>query len=317
MIVCSGSLPEFSLERNQSFIFDQVKEINALNRDVSFSFFFIRGKGAFGYLKNLKNLKKQIDIEKPDLIHAHYGFSGLLANLQRKVNVITTFHGTDINVTKYRIISRICHFLGSFSIFVSNDLLIKLNPHKNFAVIPCGVDFNIFRPIEMYLARQALGLTARRGYILFSSFFNNAIKNYPLAQKAKDLLDDENIEIIEFKGYSRQESSLLFNAVDVALVTSFSEGSPQFIKEAMACNCPIVTTNVGDVKDVINNTEGCFISSFDPADVAESISLAIEFSLLYGRTNGREKIMEYDNKIIAGEIYDIYKKVVENGNSNS
>lgn len=310
MIVCSSNMPEFSFERNQSFIFDQVKEVKALNRDVTFCFFFIEGKGVFGYLKNLKNLKNQIEVEKPELIHAHYAFSGLLSNLQRKVKVITTFHGTDINVTKYRIISKINHSLGSYSIIVSNNLHKRLNPSQKFIIIPCGVDSDLFQPLGMHFSRQTLGLSMNKIYILFSSFFNNAVKNYTLAQKAKDLLNDKNIEIIEFKGYSRQESSLLFNAVDAALMTSFSEGSPQFIKEAMACNCPIVTTNVGDVKWVLGNTEGCFITSYEPEDVAEKIKKALEFGQ---KTNGRGRIVELglDTRNVANKILEVYLKVTK------
>jgi teichuronic acid biosynthesis glycosyltransferase TuaC len=307
MIVCSGNMPDFSFEKNQSFIFDQVNVIKALNSNVTFSIFLIKGRGAFGYLKNLKNLKNEIDIEKPELIHAHYAFSGLLSNLQRKVKVITSFHGTDINVLRYRFLSKIVHYLSSYSIIVSPALYKKLNPINDYAIIPCGVDFDVFKPREMQLARQVLGLAAKKIYILFSSSFNNTVKNYPLAKKAKDLLHNKNLEIIEFKGYSRQESSLLFNAVDIALMTSFSEGSPQFIKEAMACNCPIVTTDVGDVQDVLDDTEGCYITSFDPEDVTMKLKMALDFNK---RTIGRQKIQRFDNKIIAAEVLAVYKKIL-------
>ena len=109
--------------------------------------------------------------------------------------------------------------------------------------------------------------------------------------------------------YKRHEVNFLLNACDLLLMTSIREGSPQVIKEAMACNCPIVSTEVGDVKDIIGNTKGCFITSHDPIDVAKKIQLALDFGK---RTNAREKIKHLDINIIADKINNIYKEVVRN-----
>ncbi len=104
----------------------------------------------------------------------------------------------------------------------------------------------------------------------------------------------------------------MLNASNLLLLTSFSEGSPQIIKEAMACNCPIVATDVGDIKEVIGNTEGCYITSFNPDDVAAKIKLALDFNK---RTNGREKIKPFDNELIAKKIYKIYTRIIEKTDS--
>ena len=97
------------------------------------------------------------------------------------------------------------------------------------------------------------------------------------------------------------------NAADLLLLTSLWEGSPNIVKEAMACNCPIVTTDVGDVRTVFGNIEGCFISNFDSDDVANKIERAILFGL---RTEGRKKIIdnELDSGSIAKKIIDLYQK---------
>jgi glycosyltransferase involved in cell wall biosynthesis len=99
----------------------------------------------------------------------------------------------------------------------------------------------------------------------------------------------------------------LLNAVDVALMCSFMEGSPQFIKEAMACNCPIVSTDVGDVKEIIKNVPGCYITSFELDDVVEKLRLAFAYGK---RTTGRGKIQHLDNNIIARKVVEIYKSSV-------
>jgi len=96
---------------------------------------------------------------------------------------------------------------------------------------------------------------------------------------------------------------IILNASDLLLLTSFYEGSPNIIKEAMACCLPIVSTTVGDVRATIGNTEGCYISSFDPVDVKENIEKAI----IYGkRTNGRGNIKFLNSKEISKRLFEIY-----------
>ena len=94
------------------------------------------------------------------------------------------------------------------------------------------------------------------------------------------------------------------------VLTSFHEGSPNVIKEAMACNCPIVATNVGDVEFIIGDTKGCYISDFDANDVAEKIKLALEFGK---KTEGRNRIIEFglDSRSVARKIIRVYKQVLK------
>ncbi len=218
--------------------------------------------------------------------------------------------GTCYNIFKNRIISAIVALLSHKTIFVSKKLFNKAYIKKGQNIIPCGVDFDVFKSLDKESARKAMNLCVRKKYLLFSSAFDNSIKNFKLLHAAQNLLRDDSIEIIELKGYSRDEVSLLMNAVDVCIMTSFSEGSPQFIKEALACNCPVVSTDVGDVREIIRDTEGCYITSFDPEDVANKIKMALEFGK---RTNGRERIKKLglDSESIAMEIIKLYKNVIQ------
>ena len=309
LVVCSGNAPDFEFSRHQAFIYDQIEAIKKQFEEIDFDTFFIRGRGIGGYLKQKSNLIERLKSNDFDCIHAHVAQSGLLANLQRRVPVITTFHGSDINVIRNRLISLATSFLSKKSIYVSENIRSKAiyTSKKNSLVIPCGVDLDLFKPIEKKEAKRVLNLKLSKKYILFSSAFKVKVKNSPLAEKALRLLNQKNIELLELKGYDRYEVSCLFSAVEVALMTSFSEGSPQFIKEAMACNCPIVSTNVGDVKEVIRNTDGCYITGFDPKEIAD----ALENILSSGkRTNGRDFIHLFDNRKIAQMIMNVYKSTV-------
>ena len=285
------------------FITEQADAIK--DKGIDLQYFFIQGKGLKAYMNSYSHLKKQIAVFKPDVIHAHYGLSGLFANLQRSVPLVTTFHGGDINYWKSRPFSLIAVNLSRYNIFVSFKLARKAHARKNYTVQPCGVDLATFKPIDKKLARQKLKLSPDQTYILFAASFNNWIKNIALARAAIEKTDHD-IHLIELKAYTRKEVNLLLNACDLVFMTSFMEGSPQIIKEAMACNCPIVSTNVGSVEEIIDHTAGCFLTSFDPEDVSEKLKLAIDFGR---RTNGSEKVAYFDNELIAERIISVYKLV--------
>lgn len=300
LVVCS-----INAGRISTFISEQVESLQASGLNVEY--LLIKGYGIIGYLNNLPALKRKINNYKPDLIHAHYGLSGLLSNLQRRVPVITTFHGSDINNLKVRLLSLIAYHLSIHSIFVSTKLARLIGAHYKTSILSCGVDFSAFFPVEKSSAREKMGLKQNDTIILFSGSFTNKVKNYPLARKALALVD-QNIKLIELKGYSREQVNLLLNSCNVALLTSFSEGSPNFIKEAMACNCPVVSTDVGDVKEITSNIDGTYICDFSPDDVAKKLSKALDFQ---NRTKGREQIKHLEIKLVAERLTSIYDMVIK------
>ena len=304
LIVCSGNADGFVFEINQAFVCEQMKAVSKCDESVIFDTFFLSSKGVRGYLNQLKLLKLKIEEFHPDLIHAHYGLSGLFANLQRQVPVVTTYHGSDINDKKSMAFSKISVLLSKHNVFVSSKLARKAKASRKCSIIPCGVTMDDYPYVDKVEARKLMGIDACDRIVLFSSAFANVVKNAPLAKAAVEQLD--GVKMIELKGYNRGQVNLLLHAADVALMTSFTEGSPQFIKEAMAAGCPIVSVDVGDVKDVVGDTEGCFIAERDPKDIAVKIESAIEFGK---RTNGRSKIENYSNEVVANKIVDIYKSI--------
>lgn len=316
LIICSGNAPNFKFDVHHAFVYDQVNAIAKSYTEISFDYFFINGKGIKGYLSNFKKFKRQIKAQNFDIIHAHFGFSGLLANLQRKVPVVCSFHGSDINVLKHRILSSVVEILSKKTIYVSEMLYSKAIIKKGRNIIPCGVDLEIFRPIDKDLARQRMNLDLTKHYILFSSSFNNKVKNYKLLKEAHTFLGDKNLEILELKGYTREEVAHLINAADICVMTSLNEGSPQFVKEAMACNCPIVSTNVGDVKKVFGNSDGCFITTYELDDVIVKIKLALDFADLVEKTKGRNRIMELGliSENVAKQVVEVYRKALSKEN---
>ena len=307
LIVCSGkpSNPQWSFEVTRSYVYEQIESIKKLG--VEYDTYFIEGNGIKGYVKNYKAMKKKIQEYKPDFIHAHYGLSGLLANFQRRIPVITTYHGSDIHLKSNVKFSKLSSWLSKKNIFVHKDLPAKINYKHAIHMIPCGVDTQRFYPIEKDKAREKLGLNKDAICGLFTSKFSNTVKNYPLAKESIDL-SKHDISLIELKGYKREEVNILMNAVDFLLMTSFTEGSPMVIKEAMCCNTPIVTVDVGDVNDVIAQTENCYVTSYNSHELARSIDKLLESN---SKTDGRDTIEKYSLENIAKQVFEIYKKVVK------
>jgi glycosyltransferase involved in cell wall biosynthesis len=311
LIVSSGNSGQVS-----PFVSEQVKSIEDLG--VEFEYFNVKGHGISGYLKNFRPLKSKIKSFQPHTIHAHYGLSGMLSLLAKgRVPLITTFHGNDINslhplnILKpnwNKMLSRLVHSGDNHSIFVTEDIANQINA-KSFKsdIIPCQVNLDIFYPVNKGEARKYFKLSPLKKYALFSSSFRTPIKNSKLAKEACRNID--NLELIELKGYSRAEVNLLLNACDIALITSYNEGSNQLLKEAMACNRPVVSTKVGDASFIFGNTEGCYITRPEVSDVTINIKKALDF----GQTNGRNRIIELglDSETISRRVFEVYKKVLK------
>lgn len=284
------------------FITEQVEAVQKLG--VECKYFGIVGKGIIGYIRQLPRLEKAIREFRPDLIHAHYGLSGLFANYQRNIPVITTYHGSDINDNRVLQLSKKAIRRSSFNIFVSQKNVDTAKPVGDYAIIPCGINLEDYPLIGKTEARRIMGLDQDQKYILFSGAFDNPVKNAGLAKAAIKLVSEA--KLLELKGYTRLQVTTLMQAVDALLMTSISEGSPQVIKEALACGCPIVSVNVGDVAERVLGIDGCYVTLSDASSLADMLKTALAFGK---RTQGRDAILKdgLTNDRIASRLIEIYK----------
>lgn len=307
------------------FVIEQAEALKKAGCQIDM--FGVEGKGVFGYLKNYPRLKKTLKATKPDIVHAYYGLTGLLANFQRKYPVVTSFLGSDIHKGGWVFrLSKKCMKLSKYNIFGGVWLKEKSGYKKsNACIVRFGVDEHTFFPIDKQQTLERVKkdphlcerlecfLSGKVKHpILFAGAFANAVKNAPLAQAGVDLLKAEDTyELIELKGYTREQVNLLQNFVDCLVVTSLREGGgPLVVKEAMASGCPVVSVAVGDVKEFISTLDGCYIVERTPEAVADGIRKAIAFGK---KTDGTARLNELElfNNIIAGKIMDVYSKVLE------
>lgn len=316
LVVVSGNHSQVA-----AFVTEQVAALRQAGCEVKL--FCVTGRGLLGYLRNLKPLKIAIKSFSPDILHAHYGLCGLLCTLQRNVPVIVTYHGSDINNPAILWFSRLAMRRSAHNIFVSKKLQEKaISPNTTLAppkggrevmsfntihstILPCGIDTDVFRPINRNEACHSMRLEPTQHYILFAGAFDNEIKNPQLAKDACALVP--NVKLLELKGYGREEVAALMNAADCLLMTSHSEGSPQVTKEALACGCPVVSVDVGDVAEQIEGTKYGVIVERTPEAIANALSLQLEKS---HRPYCKEKSDQFDNRRIVATIVDIYKSII-------
>lgn len=309
ILVCvSGNAPGFRFEHHQVFVYEQLEAIRRLDASLEYQVFAIKGKGVKGYLKSLRELKQAIADYHPDLIHAHCGQVGAIAVLQRSVPVITTFHGSDVNVWKVRPLSSFASLRSAVSFFVTGKLKDHLHiKGRNCVIVPCGVDHGIFHPMDKLTCKEKLGIRPDQGYILFASSFDNGIKNPELAKAVATHFP--NLELKEIKDRSREEVSWLINGAELVLMTSFSEGSPQIIKEAVACGQRVVSVDVGDVREQLEGLPGCIVCTSDENLLVDSIRKVLGSKHSVYNAGNR-----FNSVAIAETILNNYKTVlIQNG----
>jgi len=242
-----------------------------------------------------------------DLVHAHYVFSGLIARLQWRLPVVLTHHGIEVVWGWQGPLSRWVSRWMDRVIVTSQAVAVSLG-QPGVTVIPCGVDLDLFRPMPQAEARRRLGLDLEARYVVYAGR-RGPEKRLDLIKDAAARLqvDDPSVRLLVLTEKPHRVVPLYFNAADVLVLASDFEGSPMVIKEAMACNLPIVSTDVGDVASLIGDTEGCYLCRQTAEDVAAKLSQALSFGR---RTDGRNVVRHLSLEAIAGRIIEVYREVL-------
>ncbi len=279
------------------------------NSGIEVDYFPIKGKGITGYLKHYLSLRKKIKTGNYTVLHAHYSFCGMFASLSSPFNkkVIVSLMGSFYKGTlKYYLIHFFARFFWKAVIVKSEKMFNQINI-KRAMVIPNGISTGAYANLpDRNSVRSELLFSKERKYIIFVSDPTRPEKNYDLCKKAVELLNDDKVVLLSVYNKTPEVVIKHLIAADVLMLTSFSEGSPNVIKEAMAAGCPIVTTNVGDVVYIIGNTSGCFvINSFNEQEATDCLKKALDFN---NRTNGLQRILEIglDAMSINAKIIQLY-----------
>jgi len=282
----------------------------------------------WNYLNAMFQLRRLLASKTIDLIHAHIAYVGMVARMQWKLPVVVTYPGSDLlglvkPQGKKALLSPLVVEAGRIlarcvdaSIVQSAEMARVLNTKTNTHVIPYAIDMETFGLTNKDEARAALGLDPHKKYLLFAANPQIAVKRFPLAKAAADELKkrDPSIELLVVHQEPQGRLALVMNACDALVFPSYQEGSPNIVKQAMACNLPIVATDVGDVGEVIGNTKGCHVCNPEVEDFVKRLSEILSHRQ---RTQGREQVQHLAGPSIAQKIISVYEQVLRMRSAHS
>src|SRR5437879_2123017 len=312
VLVATSIYPTSENAFRGTFVRTQVEYLKRAGVEVEL--FHLKGPSRkLRYPKEVLELRHRLRGSPIDLIHAHYSYVGIVARTQWRVPVVVSYCGDDLLGTmhvrvKQTLFSRLAVFGGRLLSHQVDGLIVKsqgmadkLKRKKDVYVIPHEVDLELFQPMDREQARIALGLDLRKKYLLFAASPDIPVKRFPLAKEVVDRLRRQNHEIELLVVHKEPQDRLPFfmSACDALLFTSYQEGSPNVVKQAMACNLPIVSTDVGDVREIIGQTDGCYICEPDVQDFTARLADILRHNQ---RTTGRKQVQELSGPAAAQRI---------------
>ncbi len=242
-----------------------------------------------------------------DLVHANYGLTAPHAVLQPNLPVVLSLWGTDL-MGEYGWLSKLCARFADETVVMSPRMADALG--QDCRVIPHGVDLDRFQPTAQSVARDALGWREGAHHVLFPYPPERGVKDHPRAERVVEATRqrlDVPVALHTVTGVPHAEMPVRMNAADALLVTSRREGSPNAVKEALACNLPIVSTAVGDVSARVDGVTQSHACSSD----AELVDALTEVLTVDERSNGRAAAREVSVERTSDRLYEVYREVVD------
>lgn len=261
------------------------------------------------YLRSIWQVWKAARAGRYDVVHYHFGLSACSAPLIRlftKARVVITFHGTDILGPLWmRAVSKSMACFAHACIGVSAEIssrLIRLR--RRCVTIPCAVNETVFAE-----DRDDARMKSAVPIVVFPSSPKRPEKNYPLFSLVlRQLAEQHGIRVQErhIDGLDRGEVRDLLARAACLLMTSTREGSPQSVKEAMALNLPVVSVDVGNVRQLLDDVSpGMVVFDHDAGRLTNELAEVLEAGV---RSNGREKLVAlgYFSADVSAKLKELY-----------
>ncbi len=274
-----------------------------------------------GLIRDARRFRKELAEFKPDLVHAHYGtMTAMFCVLLAQQPLVISYQGSDLNPFVHsnrlrspvgRILSQIAALRASRIICVSRQLKEALWWRQSRAwVIPSGVDTAVFTPLPKREARTSMGWAEQDRIVVSSAGTDPQRKRLDLAQSAVALAERVcgKIRFVVLEGRTEQKDiAVIFSAADCLLLTSDREGSPNIVKEAMACNLPVISVDVGDVRERLRSVHPSSIVTRNPSDIARTL---VEFVTSPKRSNGAEMMVDLSAEHAARKVLNLYQEAL-------
>ena len=286
--------------------------------------FNVKGpQSKWNYLRAIARVRRKLKNKSYDIVHGHYVYSGWIAALQKKAPAVVSFMGSDLYGTSdqdgkltfggkvdIRLSKFVQHYVDGI-IVKSQEMMDLLITRDKAIVLPNGVDFETFMDSPTLEARKALGLSPDKCFILFAGNYQEPRKCFFIADEGVRIAKerDHRYEILVAAGLPQEQVPLYMNAANVLALPSRKEGSPNVVKEALACNLKVVATDVGDVKELIGNIPGCKVVERTSEAFADAIQEVISRTEPF---NGRKAIEHLRIEQVARKLMNFYSLVMEN-----
>ena len=297
-----------------------VRQVSFLRRaGVQVDVFHFHGaKNPLRYIRAWRDVRNKLRRKSYDLIHAQFGQSALLA-IPKRLPLVITIRGDDVEGIVGRkggytlagyvlrlITQRVAEWADA--LIVVSAHMKRHFAHRSVNVVPSGLDLNLFKPTSQGEARKQLGLPQSRRLVLFVGNPDDPRKRFRLSQEAVTQIHPAlNAELIVAWGIPHTDVPVFMNACDVLVFTSMHEGSPNVVKEALACNLPVVSVVVGDVADRLKSVDGCVVCGDEqPATIASALTQVLERS---SRIDAHLAVQELDERVLTQKIIEIYRNI--------
>jgi glycosyltransferase involved in cell wall biosynthesis len=318
MITSGGVIP--GRVRTTNFVKRQADYLRAAGVTVD-DFNFDGRQSPRRYLSAWAGVRRQLAASSYDLVHAQFGQSGLLA-FPKRLPLVVTLRGDDLQGIiadergtvgfRGKLLQRISQWVAARAdaVIVVSDHMRALVPRDDHVyTIPSGLDFALFRLIGREEARRHLGLPLDRRLVLFAGRPHEPRKRYGLAQRAVELVNGAlKPEIVVAWGVPFADMPYYMNACDALIFTSVQEGSPNVVKEALACNLPVVSVAVGDVALRLQGVKGCELCM---TETPEALAAALTRVLERGEPcDGRTAVQNLDESLLVHKVLEVYRAIL-------
>ena len=306
VLVVTNMFPTAERPSDGIFVKETVEVLGAQGIDIDI--LFIRGRRTpVKYGIGILRLWLQLGRKKYDLVHAYYGYSGFVACMQRLYPVVLTLCGSDVNLSSQRPVSKLASALSSRTI-VQTSRMRDLLGKEDAIVMHLGVNLDVVRPSPRSEARRQLRLDQDVLFALFPYDPLRREKRFGLFESAlrEAGKNEPRLRPLVVTQVPKDRMPLYMSAADVLVMTSEAEGSPNTIKEALACGLPIVSVDVGDVSEIVRGIDGCWICDANAHVLAEAVVKAVHF----GRTKGRERAELLSSQLTGQKLVKLYEDVL-------
>lgn len=293
-----------------AFVCQQVEQLRRFGHTVDV-IDILGSQSKMNYMRCTLDVVRMTSAVAYDIVHAHYGYSAYPAMFRLRAPLVITLHGTDVigqSIFERLSTRAVSHFADAV-IVVSEELRRRIPG----IVIPCGVDLGVFKPYDRDKARARLGWPKDKHIVLFPFDPARPEKRYDLARASIERLVQEGVdaELMTVVNVPNGEMPWCYSAADALLLCSDYEGSPTSIKEALACNRPVVATDVGDVGELLNGIAGTRICPQDAGTIARNLREVFDWSRS-SEFRGRAAMARYDQVLTVEKIVGVYDDVLSN-----